>query len=216
MGWSSSWHFHVESHLLAASLNGRGSLGLDAHARQSRCRWIRYPCNENAPSTSKPLLWGLIPENWAGQKRSPETSFLELGLFCWNGSEHGCLSRCLRKSAWGKPPVLLADPSRDRRSTARTNPWLRSGCTWWICPRARGAGAPQLPAGADKLWRAFHREARQGLGSFWLPGNCSLFKRKNCKKFLFSLDQNQIIYVFFLNPTFSMRWKRCVSASSTW
>lgn len=168
---------------------------------ESRCRWIRYPWNGNAPSANEFLLWWFIPGNWAGQKCSHETLFLEPGLFCWNRAKHGWLSPCLRKRAWGNPPVLLADLFQDRRNTVCTSLWLPSGCTWWICPKARGAGSS---AAARWSWQALTCISLGGCSRVWGASGfleIALFS-KNWKKFLFNLDQNQIlcIYIYIFKP----------------
>lgn len=150
---------------------------------KSRCRWIRYPGNENAPSANKFLLWWFIPENWTGQKCSHGTSFLKPGLFCWNCAEHSWLSPCLRKRAWGKPPVLLADLFQDRRNMVCMSLWPPSRCTWWICPKAGDAGALQLPDKADGLWGAFHWEAAAGSGELLASWKLLSFKKKPEKNF---------------------------------
>lgn len=161
----------------------------------SGCRWTRYPCKENSPSASKFLLWWFIPENWDGQKCSHETSFLKPGLFCWTCAEHSWLSlvpeeESLRKSTCTPGRSL---PGQEKHSVHKS--WLPSRCTWWICPKARDAGALQLPTEADKLWHEFHWEAAAGSGELLASWKLLSFQ-KTWKRFLFNLDKTQILYIY--------------------
>lgn len=167
---------------------------------KSRCGWIRYPCSENAPSANKfPLGW-FIPGIWAGQKCSHETSFLEPGLFCWNRAKHSWLSPCLRKSAWGNPPVLLADPFQDRRNSAHKS---LAPKRMHLVDSPQGQGCWELCSCPLKLTSfdvRFTGRLQQGLGSFWLPGNCSFFEKLRKVSVQFGSNPNFIYTYIYFKP----------------
>lgn len=147
---------------------------------KSGCRWIRYPCKENAPSANEFLLWWFIAENWAGQKCCHETSFLKPGLFCWNCAEHSWLSPMPEEESLRKPTCTPGRslPGQEEHSVHKSLAPERmhlvdlpqgQGC-WELC---------SCPLSLTSSDMSFTGRLQQGLGSFWLPGNCSPFKKKN-------------------------------------